>query len=809
MEIRPAADKYGTPSGIPELPMKTRLALLGVLAIAVFVWFQRGAPNPLASRLGAAAAAVDTPYKSEHAWAIREIAADISEMAGNKRSDAAAPAETTVPWRADLLAAYAAAQIGPPGDGKPNENDPADQHDELLTMSVDAILKSSIAASSALERDMRNPRAHEAAALTLAAFAMRESAEGLSDTRWALNRMTAHLAMAQALRNGQPASVDGQLAAVALLALTDRQKSAMSALDALTAETPEAGAWRRALRMRVTQDWKMLEAPATASRLEKLEYFRARRATLRRTRAGQDLENLREPIAVDFGRMAVNRSFGVEDGNDFVDDGLSSEIDELAYVYKQMHQRELSKALPADIVNARAGRLLAGGDPQVLPWGAWAEFGNRHIGMWIGKVDYQYRHMQGAAETADNRKSRLDAKLGHLTMYPVASTWRTKGQRGTEADLSLIDKAIDVAIRAPELVTYDFWTFIENGANYEPVKRGMPPRKTWFAPPSADVPYDIALRAEGTLGYLKPPAIEALMAEAPHNIGLLSRVAQRYKTNEQLMARVRELTGPRVAYDMWAIDSAINAARDADDRIALRRQACELTVSQCLELASELAAKDETAAAAEYERAFRNPALDAVAMTWASGWLVQYYERNNQAAKATDLAERSASVGSGPGMLTLARLQESRSRFDEADGLFTDNADSYQHKAPLAAFLYRQAVVAKKPEYLDRWKAIEREVFPGGLQRMAAEMKTRPANGAFVEEDSFRSRQVRLQAGDIIVGIDGWKIESFEQFDAVLWFEPDAKTHKYTAWRGVLFTVDLSTNHGMTVKTHPLKGWIE
>ena len=67
------------------------------------------------------------------------------------------------------------------------------------------------------------------------------------------------------------------------------------------------------------------------------------------------------------------------------------------------------------------------------------------------------------------------SRLGHLTMYPVASTGRTKGQRGTEADLSQIDKAIDVAVRAPELVTYDFWSFIENGANYEPVKRGMPP----------------------------------------------------------------------------------------------------------------------------------------------------------------------------------------------------------------------------------------------------------------------------------------------------------------------------------------------
>ena len=791
--------------------MKTRIALLVVLAIAVVVWFQRGAPNPLASRrLGADAAALDTAYKSERAWAIREVTADISEMArkGSSRSDAPAVTET-MPWHPDLLVPYAASQMGSAGDAKANENEPVDQHDKLLPMSVDAILKSSVTVSSALARDMANPRAHEAAALTLAAFAMREAAEGLSDTRWALNRMTAHLAMAQALRNGRPASLDGQLAAAALLALSDRQKTAMSALDAVAASTPEAAAWQRALRMRVTQDWTMLAEPAAATRLEKLEYFRARRATLCCLRASQDLNDIGEPVVADFGRIAASKSLTVQDGNNFVDDGLAAEIGELAYVYRLMHQRELPQELPADIVNARAGRLLADGDPEVIPWGAWAEFGNRHIGMWAVKIDQHYRMMLGAADTADRYKRELDSRLGHLTMYPVASMGRTKGRTGSEADLSQIDKAIDVAIRAPELVSFDYWIFMENGSNYEPVKRGMPQRKTWFAPPSADVPYDIALRAEGTLAGLKPPALDALMDEARYNIALLSRVAQRHRTNEPLMAKVRDLTGPRVAYDMWAVDSAINAARDADDRIALLRQACELSVNQCLELASELKVKDEAAAAVEYEKAFRDPALDAVAMTYSSRWLVQYYERTKEPAKAMALATRSANVGSSPGMLTLGLLHERRSEFDEADELFTAVANRYEEKAPLAAFLYRQAVEEKKPAYLDRWKSIEREMFPRGLQPTATEMKTRPVNGVFVEKDSYWSRKVRLQAGDIIVAIDGLKVENVEQFWTVQWFKPQAKTYQVTAWRGVLFTVEIPTDHDMTLKTHPLKGWIE
>ena len=38
---------------------------------------------------------------------------------------------------------------------------------------------------------------------------------------------------------------------------------------------------------------------------------------------------------------------------------------------------------------------------------------------------------------------------------------------------------------------------------------------------------------------------------------------------------------------------------------------------------------------------------------------------------------------------------------------------------------------------------------------------------------------------------------------------PPHTKHKLTAWRGVLFTVGIPTNHGMTLKTHPLQGWIE
>ena len=791
--------------------MKTKIALLVVLAILVGIWYQRGARNPFSvQRLGATAGAIDTAYQSERAWAIREIAADISEMAryGNSPGDAPAVADAIAPWHPGLLTAYAAKQLAPAVDRSVNEHDPPAQYDDLLNLTPDAILKANTLVSRTLQRDMRNPRAHEAAALVVGAFGLRESAGRMTDVRWTMNRMTAHLAIAAALRNGQsPASVDGQLAEIVLMAIANRQKTAVAALDAMPAGDASQSAWLRALRMRVTQDWRLMTAPATASRLEKLEYFRARRATMRGVRSGQDLTDMRELVSVDFARIGQSRSMGVEDGNDYIVEGLSHELAELNYVYRQLPQRELPKELPAEIVNARAGRLLANGDPQVIPWGAWAEFAQRHIGQSIIQLDNHYRYMLGASERADAMKAELDRLMGHLTLYSPASTRRNKGVHSTEADMSRIDAAVDVGLASPELLTFDIWSFIELGTHYEPVKRTIPQPATWFTRPSADVPYDAATRVE--TARLKPQEVEALIEEASSDVRLLSRVLQRFKTNKTVAERVRLLLEPRADYDLFAIDAAISVAAEPAARLALRKKACELTTVECDQYAWDLTLSDEAAAAVAFEKAFSNPALDRVAMAASSPWLVLYYENHGQPAKAVELATWAASTGSATGMSTLGRLHERHARLDEADELFSSIADRYDDKAELAGFLYRQAVVEKKAAYLERWKKIEGELFPNGLRPVPAAMAAKPATGVFVEKDTLWSRKVRLQAGDIIVGVDGWLVENYKQYDAIMSFVSTEAPHKYAAWRGVLFNVDLMARHGMTLKSHPLKGWME
>ena len=497
-----------------------------VLAFSLVLWADRS----IAQQLGAKPAALTTSYQSEHVWAVGESATDLAEMAAaasrRPRPARVAPPPGVTPWNPDLLVPMAKELLGAPPRRPAKEPKLTDQYPQLVDSSVQSLTKASATVSEALKKNMRSARAHDAAAFVIGAFALREAADGLNDVRWSLNRMTAHLAMSSALRDGRAApGLDGQLARVTLLALAGRHATALAALGTIRDDPADEAltVWKRALRIRVTQDWRISAQPAKARRLEKLEYFRARRATMNTVRAGQDLTDIGEQPAADIARIVQSHKWAVEDGDDIVRPALKYELAEIAEVHQLVHGRSLPPGLPAAVMNVRAGRLLSDGDPQVIPWGAWAEFFQRHVGMYISDIDDFFRRMLGLPDQADEIKGPIDALLGHLTLFPVATMRRTKG-RGTEADLTYIAQAVDLATRAPELITQNYWVFLETSAKYEPLTRGMPARAPWFVSPNRGGPVR-GRRAHRRWGRCASGCrtLEALVNESSSDLGLLER----------------------------------------------------------------------------------------------------------------------------------------------------------------------------------------------------------------------------------------------------------------------------------------------
>jgi hypothetical protein len=429
-------------------------------------------------------AVVSPLHPSEHAWAVRQTAADIQEMAGRPAAESDLAGLT--PWTADeKMVAFAATQLG---NARAAVDDTLpDQYPALVHASAARLFAASDEVSKALKRNMRNPRAHEAAAIVLGAFGLNEAADDFSDHRWVMNRMTAHLAVATALRGrGAPMGVDGQLAAAVLATLGNRQAAALETITRLgdaQADSPK-GAWLRTLTLRINQDWRVLKTPATASRLEKLEYFRARRATVPDRRASQELQDLKETAAPDFARIVQSSSAGVEDGNEFVADSVVRELSEFATVYQRAFKRPMAAPLPAAI-NDRAGRLMVAGEPKVLSWGAWAEFSQRHIAMAVADTDEHYRRVLDLPDEADSLNEAMDSVLRQMRMFSVASS-RRMGSEGTEVDLTYFLEALDVLAAAPELIPLGYWTFFETVAAHEGIVGRVPSPRSWFIAPAAD-----------------------------------------------------------------------------------------------------------------------------------------------------------------------------------------------------------------------------------------------------------------------------------------------------------------------------------
>ncbi|HJU44233.1 MAG TPA: hypothetical protein VJ691_15510 [Vicinamibacterales bacterium] len=787
-----------------------RLVVLLVL-LGVFGWtlYTRGVPG----RFGGVPAALETSYKTEHEWAIRETALDIEEMAAfaNRREPRVLSSSLpTTPWEPDAFMPLAASAFGDAVAISAVDRDEADFYPALTALDPPTLVEASKTVSQMLAANIRNPRAHESAALVIGAFALREAADQLTDVRWAMNRMTAHLAAARTLRSDAHVSGDGRLANIVLLMLANHQARAMAQLETIGAGAPPLNAWVRSLRMRITRDWRLVAAPAQATRLEKLEYFRARRLAVRR-RAGEHLATVNEPVAADFARIMQDTGLSVEDGHQFVTPALELELDEAAAVYQRMHGRPMPQPL-SEALNHRATRLISG-EPQVLPWGAWAQFFQRHIGMNVGMVDSFLRHTLGNADGANAARRQLDASLGELTLFPLGTLRRTKGTYGSEADLAYLGEIIKLTAQAPELVAIRAWEFAEMGSRYEPVPTLMPKRADWFRAPTPDVPFEAGVRqSEGFM--VLPENAVAILDAAPQDFLLLAWLAGR-GADEPGTKHARDLLTHSHDYDLRALESSMARLADDKARMPLREKACEISSLECITLGSAQLhyLEDEAAAAAAYERAFADPSLDAVVRANGAHWLVMYYERNGQTSKAIALADEGASTAAAQGYRTRARLYERLRDFDRAEQDLLTNYRHYDDVEGLLPFYYRRVEVEKNLAYQARWEKWKAEIFPNGMQPEPASLAGVPKTGVFINDDSEFSRRAGIRTGDIVVGLEGWRVDSVPQYRAINAFYDDDPTVRLTISRGgQLIKIEAKSPtrlFGTEIQTHPMKGWIQ
>jgi hypothetical protein len=397
-------------------------------------------------------------------------------------------------------------------------------------------------------------------------------------------------------------------------------------------------------------------------------------------------------------------------------------------------------------------------------------------------------------------------------LFPLGTLRRTKGTYGTEADLAYLREIIELTAEAPELVAVRAWEFAEMGSLYEPVPKLMPKRTDWFKAPTPEVPFEAGIRQNE--GFRVSENAESLLATAPHDSALLVSFAGR-GPDDPGAKHARGLLEHSHEFDLRALDASLAHTTDEKSRIPLREKACAISSRDCITLASAQLhhLEDEAAAAATYARAFADPFIDALARSHDAHWLVMYYQRNKQTAQALALAEEAASTGASPGYVTRARLYERLGNFDGAEKDLLHNYRSYDDVEAMLGFYYRRVEVEKNVAYEAKWEKWKAEIFPDGMQPEPVSLAGVPKTGVFINKDSEYSRRAGIRTGDIVVGLEGWRVDNVPQYRVINSFKDDDPTVRLTISRGgQLIKVEATSPtrlFGTEIQTHPMKGWIQ
>ena len=127
------------------------------------------------------------------------------------------------------------------------------------------------------------------------------------------------------------------------------------------------------------------------------------------------------------------------------------------------------------------------------------------------------------------------------------------------------------------------------------------------------------------------------------------------------------------------------------------------------------------------------------------------------------IAEQMADAYSAKGLETMAGLLEKMGRDQEAESYYQKIQERYEDAGPLDAFYGRLG--RTKPAYAAKAQAVERAVFPGGMEAITlAQLSGKPVDGVLVTGENSLSNACGLKSGAIIVGIDGQHVHSMPQY---------------------------------------------
>lgn len=721
------------------------------------------------------------------------------------------------------------------------ESEPTDVLSHLLNLTGPNIATEDVRLSANLQRHPASWQDHESAALILTALALREHAGAYSERRTMLSQATAHLAVAQALRGDQKPTWPGLIADAGIRTLAGREVDALSHLDALTARTDvpdSAKPWIAALRTLAKQDWREAHVTATSPLLLKIVWFQILELDLMTDVAAKHITEVvrqtpqdpslpadqqkanPETLIPDWGRIAGRSPFYVESSDDAkngeyqldlefheLDEILKTEasapfdLDKLASIYSEEE---------TDTVSREAnGKTLV----RVIGTAGFKAASRRHVFAAMISKDPESSQDPAQMEILFTKFDQLlhgvpgwDMARLHLNFLDAGEcqkqvsdwvaakrTWRIwevpYGLADTMPGFAMVKKFYHRAVPFGTVIDLeDRYTFI----NAVDSRVAPPPYDTPELEKIKALPTSDAIRAinEYTKRYNVLLQATEVKGPKPFELELLKLDPDQYvlATDHVPIDKLMAAAGRFLDYNLHPIEQIENLdsahLSDADREIILSKHAAlEPQFSPILAELLRKNGKDDEAA--EMDRKDLDDLSD-----YALSVLMPLidYDLDHGLYDEVRLLASKADLSTEKGQTINFWLLERSGKLDEAEACGKVILATFKRQWPLA-----ELYASHQDHFPSQFAEEERSLFPKGLVKVSlASFSGKPLTGAVLCDGpdfvmtlngpKWRMDRVGLQANDVVVALDGYRVESGTQYTFVKNLSQDPKMD-FIIWR--------------------------
>ncbi|NLN01997.1 MAG: hypothetical protein GX174_08870 [Lentisphaerae bacterium] len=172
-------------------------------------------------------------------------------------------------------------------------------------------------------------------------------------------------------------------------------------------------------------------------------------------------------------------------------------------------------------------------------------------------------------------------------------------------------------------------------------------------------------------------------------------------------------------------------------------------------------------------------------------WLGMHYLRMGQTNKVQQVIADARRIGTELALMSAGAFLERMGDYSEAETVLSQvRNDDFRNN--LLSTLYSRnprEAGADGISFRQRLDAMQKRLFTSGLQPVAlADCTAPPRSGVTFDDDRAVLHSIGMKAGDVIVAVDGYRVENRQQYNYVRNLDPDNARMILIVWDGKRYT---------------------